>query len=618
MGRSCRSRLHLSNVRIRILSQQAKLNARLEVPENGNRHRVLPTFGGNGVNLGGIPKNSKKVKRMHAKVYDRTGPHVVHRSLGKTSDERLSRFFFNVLFFVADRSFTADGGPLQPTGGVKTTPHKTRFSSVKYTRNLDSDQNWVHEYSDKNCLDDTTHKHKTKPDNVCSDLKHLGNTWAWASTWFSLRSVFAVSLCFCCSLTHSLCTHCGLRCSFLSLIPSHSHLHVACMLWVTFSSTSPSTSLSSSSSSLASITSFCSSPSLRLSSSKPCARPPSSRVPRTACSPPQDVSPMTTSSQRLKSSSIRSPWPSNGSPKSRTSTTPWSVGRFSTRTEDKSITLNEKACRPVCRRRQCVKRERGNPFRTVAKVMVERGNPLWKVTKFRGNSENEQIWTLVDQQREQILRWLSSGDWIVRIPGWLWPKKYAKMNWNDRVAERRNSSCSTRWTTTTRSSTSSWTVIEAKLDLREAHEKSLNEMEELKRFQGPRIDTIARRRLVEDQDTILELTGKIQEFQNEINCVNDSRDFSRCWISTQWTFPRYQTNSVFPTSSSSWWNAEPQRWAVQVFGTRMVNRETFLQIHHSTLSAGIESVEFSGISEPIHSSTTEMPVRSVSQKFSHP
>ena len=31
--------------------------------------------------------------------------------------------------------------------------------------------------------------------------------------------------------------------------------------------------------------------------------------------------------------------------------------------------------------------------------------------------------------------------------------------------------------------------------------------------------------MVEDRDTILELTGKIQELQNEINCMNDSRDF---------------------------------------------------------------------------------------------
>ena len=50
-------------------------------------------------------------------------------------------------------------------------------------------------------------------------------------------------------------------------------------------------------------------------------------------------------------------------------------------------------------------------------------------------------------------------------------------------------------------------------------------MEELKKFMSSTFDTIARRRLVEDQDTILELTGKIQELQNEINCTNDSRDF---------------------------------------------------------------------------------------------
>ena len=52
-------------------------------------------------------------------------------------------------------------------------------------------------------------------------------------------------------------------------------------------------------------------------------------------------------------------------------------------------------------------------------------------------------------------------------------------------------------------------------ELREAHNKSLNEMEELKKFQSSTFDTIARRRLVEDQDTILELTGKVQELQKE-------------------------------------------------------------------------------------------------------
>ena len=54
--------------------------------------------------------------------------------------------------------------------------------------------------------------------------------------------------------------------------------------------------------------------------------------------------------------------------------------------------------------------------------------------------------------------------------------------------------------------------------------KSLNEMEELKRFQGSTFDGFSRN-FIEDRDTILELTDKIQELQNEVNCMNDLRDF---------------------------------------------------------------------------------------------
>ena len=67
--------------------------------------------------------------------------------------------------------------------------------------------------------------------------------------------------------------------------------------------------------------------------------------------------------------------------------------------------------------------------------------------------------------------------------------------------------------------------LQQNLEQRQSHQKSLTEMEELKKFQSSTFDTIARRRLVEDQDTISELTGKIQELQNEVNCMNDSKDF---------------------------------------------------------------------------------------------
>ena len=69
-------------------------------------------------------------------------------------------------------------------------------------------------------------------------------------------------------------------------------------------------------------------------------------------------------------------------------------------------------------------------------------------------------------------------------------------------------------------------LSEQNRDLREAHIKSLHEMEELKRVQQSRVDEFSRRRLVENQDTIFELTARIQEQQNEVNCLNDSRDFT--------------------------------------------------------------------------------------------
>ena len=59
-------------------------------------------------------------------------------------------------------------------------------------------------------------------------------------------------------------------------------------------------------------------------------------------------------------------------------------------------------------------------------------------------------------------------------------------------------------------------LSEQNRDLREAHEKSLNEMEELKRSQRSTFDEFSRRRLIGDRDIILELTAKIQELQNEV------------------------------------------------------------------------------------------------------
>ena len=68
-------------------------------------------------------------------------------------------------------------------------------------------------------------------------------------------------------------------------------------------------------------------------------------------------------------------------------------------------------------------------------------------------------------------------------------------------------------------------LLQQKLEFREAHQRSLTEMEELRKFQSSAFDTMARRKFVEDQNTILELSGRVQELQNEVNCMNDSKDF---------------------------------------------------------------------------------------------
>ena len=62
-------------------------------------------------------------------------------------------------------------------------------------------------------------------------------------------------------------------------------------------------------------------------------------------------------------------------------------------------------------------------------------------------------------------------------------------------------------------------------DLREANMKIFNEMEELKRFQVSTFDDFSKIKLIENQDITDELTARIEEQQNEVNCLDDSRYF---------------------------------------------------------------------------------------------
>ena len=151
-------------------------------------------------------------------------------------------------------------------------------------------------------------------------------------------------------------------------------------------------------------------------------------------------------------------------------------------------------------------------------------------------------------------------------------------------------------------------------DLREAREKSLKEMKELKKFQSSTFDTITRRRLVEDQDTILELTGKIQELQNEINCMNDSRDFqdaesvrsAHSHVASQpVSFPPHP----IPGGMLSRSTGMPSRkdGPPSIWDTHGTSGNVFADPVASSSAPYPQELNpwSSGISEPIHSSTAE-------------
>ena len=62
-------------------------------------------------------------------------------------------------------------------------------------------------------------------------------------------------------------------------------------------------------------------------------------------------------------------------------------------------------------------------------------------------------------------------------------------------------------------------------DFREVQQQNLIEMMELQKFQSSTFDEFTRQKFIEDQNTSMELSGSLQELQNEANCMNDSKDF---------------------------------------------------------------------------------------------
>ena len=141
-----------------------------------------------------------------------------------------------------------------------------------------------------------------------------------------------------------------------------------------------------------------------------------------------------------------------------------------------------------------------------------------------------------------------------------------------------------------------------KLEFREAHQQSLTEKEELRKFQSSTFHTIARRKLIEDQNTNLELSGRVQEFQNEVNCMNDSKDFqdaesvrsgnshvtSRPVSFPPHPIPEGMLRHSFVSPSRK--EGPPSIWDTHGMSGNVFCRSTCIFI--SSLSSRIESMEF--------------------------
>ena len=161
-------------------------------------------------------------------------------------------------------------------------------------------------------------------------------------------------------------------------------------------------------------------------------------------------------------------------------------------------------------------------------------------------------------------------------------------------------------------------LLQQNLELREAHQRSLTEMEDLRKFQSSTFDTIARRRLVEDQDTILELTGRVQDFQNEINCMSDSKDFQdaesiRSGNSHVTSRPVSFPPHPIPEGMLSHYTGMPssREGPPSIWDTHGISGNVFANSDASSSAPYPQELNqcSSSIEEPLHSSTVEKSER---------
>ena len=158
-------------------------------------------------------------------------------------------------------------------------------------------------------------------------------------------------------------------------------------------------------------------------------------------------------------------------------------------------------------------------------------------------------------------------------------------------------------------------LLRQQQDFREVHQQDLMKMKELQKFQNSTFDEFTKQKFIEDQKIIMELSGRLQKLQNEVNCMNDSKDVrdaeSICSGSSHVTsppglFPRHPPfeGLLKPAFISQRQTEEPPN----VWDTSGISGNVFA--HPQTSSSAPYPQESNStwkktIEEPIHMSTAE-------------
>ena len=182
-------------------------------------------------------------------------------------------------------------------------------------------------------------------------------------------------------------------------------------------------------------------------------------------------------------------------------------------------------------------------------------------------------------------------------------------------------------------------LLRQQQDFHEVHQQDLIKMKELQKFQNSTSDEFTKQKFIEDQKIIMELSGRLQELQNEVNCMNDSKDFHDAEsirsgnshvTSPPGLFPKHPPfeGMLKPAFISQRQTEEPPN----IWDTSGISGNVFA--HPQTSSSAPYPQELNStwkktIEEPIHMSTaeksgrpetrprSEMPIWTVSQRFSH-